>query len=158
MKFNHNDRVMCTIQGYDITDARISIDADGTPFICHNNEECACGWADNKLGYKYSWALTKRSSVTNLKLAAPKTLDDIAVGDVIVNTGGEERTVAMRTDDIIIFTFKDDGIQKASGPYHIDELKHDGYTLKTPELVEPVAELTVEEISKRLGYEVKVVK
>ena len=54
----NNDRVTCTIEGTKITDARISIDEDGRPFICQNERDGAD--AENKLGYKYSWATDAR--------------------------------------------------------------------------------------------------
>ena len=39
MNFKHNQKVTCEIDGKKITDAKISIDKDGTPYICQNEKD-----------------------------------------------------------------------------------------------------------------------
>lgn len=85
MKFKHNQRVTCEIHGEKITDARISISKDGTPYICQN--EWRGDTAENRLGYRYSWMLDKDFtdySVTNLR-PVKKTFEDLEVGDEVVS-------------------------------------------------------------------------
>ena len=88
--FNHGDKVTCTVEHegefYNITDAKISIDDDKTPFICHNVRNCDDGRADNMFGYSCGWLLKTDFTdyrVTNLKLAVRK-VRDADVGDLVV--------------------------------------------------------------------------
>lgn len=153
--FKHGCRVTCEINGTKITDARISIDEDGTPYICQDIK--SGNPVDDKLGYKYSWELDKdftRYSVTNLKLAGPKQLEDIEVGDVLLESG-KEYPVLMRSGVVSIHEYEDArGIKCASAPMTIDELKHKGYTIKQEEPVK----MTVAQVAEKLGHEVEIVK
>lgn len=154
--FKHGDSVTCSIDDTIITDAKISIDSDGTPFICQN--ECEGAYTGNRLGYKYSWKLNRDFtglSVTNLTLARPRTIDDIQVGDVIVSPTGKDCPILMRSGEVVIFGYKEDYGYSASIPCTIAELKHLGYTLKQPEVI---TKLTVAQIAEKLGYEVEIVK
>jgi hypothetical protein len=93
MNFKHGDRVKCMIEGVEIDDARISIDKDGTPFICQNKEDG--GDAEDKLGYKYSWVLSEEfedSDVTNLR-HVKKSFDYPEIGDEYIDPNGESRFV-----------------------------------------------------------------
>lgn len=93
MNFKHGDRVKCTIKGTEIDDAKISIDKDGTPFICQDKKN---GWeAEDKLGYKYSWALDEEFNnnyVTNLR-PDKKSFDYPEIGDEYIEAGGSSRFV-----------------------------------------------------------------
>ena len=152
--FKHGDRVTCEIKGIKITDARISIDGDGTPYICQNIKNG--GIADDKLGYKYSWVLSKDFidyDVTNLKLAGPKQLEDIEVGDVLLKSG-KEFPVLMRSGEVVVVGLERDYGFAASGNYTIDELRHSGCTVKQEEPVK----MTVAQVAEKLGYEVEIVK
>ena len=152
--FKHGDRVTCEIDGIKITDARISINEDGTPYICQNIKDGAR--ADDKLGYKYSWAFCKgftNYDVTNLKLEGPKQLEDIEVGDVLLR-GGTEYTVLMRSSEVVVVGLERDYGFAASGNYTIDELRHSGCTVKQEEPVK----MTVAQVAEKLGHEVEIVK
>ena len=152
--FKHGDRVTCEINGTKITDARISIDEDGTPYICQDIKNG--NPVDDKLGYKYSWELDKdftRYSVTNLKLAGPKQLEDIEVGDVLLESG-KEYPVLMRSGEVVVVGLERDYGFAASGNYTIDELRHSGCTVKQEEPVK----MTVAQVAEKLGYEVEIVK
>ena len=91
--FKHNEKVTCEIYGTKITDARISIDSNGDPFICQNERDG--NDAENKLGYKYSWALGKdltEYGITNLR-SAIKSFDNPQEGDEYKDSGGFSRWV-----------------------------------------------------------------
>jgi len=106
-KFKHGDRVTCTITRngdvHNITDAKISIDNDGTLYICHNNLNCSDVPADDLLGYQYGSQLNDNfpdDGITNLKLsdtgnAEGKTKDEMREEalkeyNAIVNPAWEE--------------------------------------------------------------------
>jgi hypothetical protein len=164
MKFKHNDRVTCEIDGTKITDARISIDKDGTPFICQN-EKIGMGTYD-KLGYKYSWSLKKdftshlsaeNIQVTNLR-PFEKTWDTLEVGDEIVDKGGSIRTVLGICGRVIFVSYPNDKDSCLSGGYTKKGLIARGFTIVSPKVEEEVEELTMEELCKELGRTVKIKK
>lgn len=77
MKFTHGQKVTCNIDGIEITDAMISIDDKGVPYICQNEIKGAI--TDNKLGYEYSWQLNTdftEFSLTNLKPLHEENLEE----------------------------------------------------------------------------------
>lgn len=159
--FKHNDKVTCTIKGVDITDARISINKDGTPFICQN--EWNGSKADDKLGYKYSWELEKdftNYDVKNLKLAERIiTWDTLQEGDVMLDSIGFERIVLGMCGKVIFLGNNDDGIIKSlSHHYTKEELINNKYTIKQSVETPVVEELTVEQVCKLLGKNIKIVK
>lgn len=80
MKFTHGQRVTCKIGGEEIKNAKISIDSDGTPYICQDIQDGAV--AEDRLGYAYSWGLYNdftNSSVTDLK---PDDMIELTLEDV----------------------------------------------------------------------------
>jgi len=152
MNFKHNDRVTCKIHVTEIKDARISIDKDGTPFICQNVK---CGvYTEDKLGYKYSWRLSKDFTdcfVKDLKLATP-TWDTLAVEDIILDSGGAGRMVLAVQNNLVWFS----AIEHFDVSYDWctkKQLKRLGYTIQgaAPE----VEEITVAEAEARLGVKIK---
>lgn len=156
MKLKHGDRVTCEIGGTKIDNAVISVDRDGTHYICQNKE--AGARAENILGYKYSWAFNPEDpeddSVTNLTVI-PRTLDDLMVGDVVEHREGKS-TVLARTENIVALSCL--GNPNAYGAHRtIQEMKESGYTL-VQSTEEPIEELTMEEVCKRLGKQVKIKK
>ena len=158
--FKHGDRVTCEIDGIKIKDARISIDGDGTPFICQNIIMDGIP-TDDKLGYTYSWALREDftvDGVTNLKLAGPKQLEDIEVGDVLLKSG-VEYPVLMRSGEVVVYEFESArGVKRASGNLSISELKYKGYTVKQEETKSEPVKMTVAQVAEKLGHEVEIVK
>jgi len=61
------DRVTCRIgwEGIEISNAKISIDKDGTIFICQNRID---GYtADNRKGYRYSWVCYRKGRYHYIK-------------------------------------------------------------------------------------------
>ena len=96
-KFKHGQRVTCEIMGVKIDDAKISIDSDGTAYICQNIQNGIA--AEDKLGYRMGWTINRReyykdgdNNITNLQFL-PRTLDDIEEGDVVVDSDGVEKTI-----------------------------------------------------------------
>jgi len=156
MNLKHNQKVTCKIEGEKITDAKISIDEYGTLYICQNKKDGSS--ADDKLGYRYSWKLNKDFTdcgVTNLK-PLNKTIRDVEIGDIIIDSEGDERMLLDVRERIVGLAFSHD-FENFSGFSTFEELEEDGYKLKD-EPEEEVEELTMEELCKELGREVKIKK
>ena len=137
-RFKHGQRVTCEIEGKKIDDAKISIDSDGTVYVCQNVHEGSK--AENKFDYLYSYSIacigsdfpiTADSSLQNLKFLQ-RTLDDLEEGDVIVCKYGAERKVLGICGEVYFLSLCDNF---NSGPdaVTISEMKGYGYTLKQKE-------------------------
>ncbi len=157
MNFKHGDRVKCTIGRTDIDDAKISIDKYGTPYICQDKKDGRD--ADDKLGYKYSWALDKEfnnSDVTNLR-PAEKSFDSPEIGDEYLDDNGKSRVVLGVAGRVIFLSgildknYIDIQITK-------ERLIEWGYTIVQDEPNKEPAEMTLEEIEKLVGKKVKIVE
>lgn len=156
-KFNHADKVTCTITRngtvHDITDARISIDDDGMPFICHNNPNCDGTLARDRLGHISSWQLRKNFTndfVTNLKLAVRSVRDAVA-GDVVM-IGTYTYKVIDSFPNSVLLSYNYDH-RRARGPYSRDELEKD-FTLVESTPTPPPEEMTLAEVCKALGKDI----
>ena len=150
----HNQKVTCEINGIKITDARISINKDGSPYICQNEQNGSP--AKNKLGYEYSWGLMKdftHSSVKNLSLAE-KDWDTLRVGDEVERRHGK-RTVLGVCGRVIFLSFPDDK-DRCSNVWTKEELIKGGHTIvqDTPLIIE----LTLQDIADLKGVDVKSIK
>jgi len=146
----HNDKVTCSIGGIVITDARISINENGTPFICHNEEKYVGAMADDMLGYKYSWRLDKDftdKSVTNLRLAT-----GFKKGDILVSKYDNKRKVLEILGDLYFMSDPDD-FTSIDSVYTEQELEKWGHKLVTP-----TKEYSHAEIAKALGIDAKDLK
>ena len=155
MKFKHNQKVTCEIDGTKITDAKISIDKDGTPYICQNEEDGS--WAEDRLGYKYSWSLNKDftdGNVTNLK-PFKKTIRDVEIGDILIRDGEEQMVLDVREKIIGLSEYYD--FNSFCNFYTFEELERYGYKLKD-EPEEKIEELTIEQVCKELGRDIKIIK
>jgi len=150
----HNQKVTCEISGTKITDARISIDKDGIPFICQNEQLGAS--AKNKLGYKYSWMLKKDFTNINVKNLRPleKDWDTLQVGDEIGHLY-EKRTVLGVCGRVIFISWPCNKDRYFGGNTK-KELIECGYTIvqDTP----PIIELTIQDIADLKGVDVKSIK
>ncbi len=158
MKFKHGDRVKRTIGGADIDDAKISIDTDRTPFICQNKKYGRD--AEDKLGYEYSWALSKEfnnSGVTNLR-PAKKSFDCPKIGDEYIDPNGGSRFV-LGVAGRVIFLSSSTEREHYSYSYGMtkEQLIEYGYTIVQDEPKEEPTEMTLEEIEKLVGKKVKIV-
>lgn len=159
MDFKHGDRVKCTIDGMDIDDAKISIDTDRTPFICQNKKDDRD--AEDKLGYKYSWALDEEFNnnyVTNLR-HAEKSFDYPEIGDEYIDPNGGSRFV-LGVAGRVIFLSSSTEREHYSYSYGMtkEQLIEYGYTIVQDEPKEEPTEMTLEEIEKLVGKNVKIVE
>ena len=156
MKFKHGDRVKCTIKGTEIDDARISINKDGTPFICQDKKD---GWdAEDKLGYQYSWQLNDDftyDDFTNLR-HAEKSFDYPEIGDKYTSGLGNSRFVLGVAGRAIFLSSVNDKDSFGYGTTKV-ELVERGYTIANDEPKEEPTEMTLEEIQKLVGKKVKIV-
>lgn len=167
MTFTHGQRVLCTIHGTEIKDAKISIDEDGTPYICQNEQD---GYdAKDKLGYKYSWKLEKdftklkrdSSVIANLR-PATHSWDSLSQADVGTKFNTKKGIFTILEVGISGKTFlpscaNDDEVCGSTW-VHIEEAKKLGFTFLDEESTEEVVEMTVEEVSKLVGKKVKIVE
>ena len=107
---------------------------------------------------QYSWFLNKDFTdvnVTDLK-PLPRTIDDIQEGDVVVDEGGDERKVLGVCGKVYLMSGICD-FSKYSNGFTIEELKTRGY--KPKDEPEPeIEEMTLAEVCKELGREVKIKK
>jgi hypothetical protein len=158
MQFTHGQRVTCEIQGKKVTDARISIDEDGTPYICQN--EINGLNTDTKLGYKYSWRLTEdftHLSVTNLKplTLAEKDIGDITsyeVGDILYNKDIKCKRKVLGICGLVVFLSYSPDLNQHYGGYTVEQIKKDGWSFLTET---PKTVVTKEEIAQWKGVRVE---
>ena len=156
MKFKHGDRVKCTIDGTDIDDAKISIDKDGTIFICQNRKIGRD--AEDKLGYKYSWQAERDFTgvlVPNIR-SAKKSFDYPEVGDEYLDSNGKSRFV-LGVAGRVIFLSREDHKNFFRLGFTKEQLITLGYTIVQDEPEEEPTEMTLEEIEKIVGKKVKIV-
>ena len=157
MKFKHGDRVTCEIEGKFIDDARISIDMDGTTYLCQSDFLTLSDNADNTFGHSDSSVVSGFFDYYKVKLKE-KTLDDLEVGDILVDSGMElERKVLAVCGLVYMLSYHGD-FTRCSGAYTILEIKED-HTLKQEEgKEEEPEEITMAQLEKELGRKVKIIK
>lgn len=85
------------------------------------------------------------------------TWDNFEAGDVLINSTRDKTKVLARLGDVFLQSVWGN-FDRASNWMTIAEAKKYQLTLEQPAKKEDVEELTVEEISKRLGKTIKVVK
>lgn len=157
MKYQHYQKVLCTIAGTPITDARISIDSGGIPFICQN--EINGINAENKLGYKYSYRINKDFTYPDVKNLRPFerttiTWDTLEQGDFIEDKDGEKREI-LHIGGRAIFPSKWDNFNKGCTQFYTkEEFIHLGYTIIQPHT--EIREVTQAEVDEKFGEEVRV--
>jgi len=140
---------------YNITDARMSIDVTGTPYICHNKTDCKGAEADDMLGYSASYALKRDFTdycVTNLKLAVPRSVRDAEVGELV--TSGEQHymVIDVLPNSVLTLPLPESNYSdptRARVWYTRDELeKGFAFVDRTPA---PPEEMTLAEVCEALG-------
>ena len=154
LQMKHNQKVTCEINGIKITDARISIDEYGTPYICQNEKSGA--YTEDKLGYNYSWQLNRdftQWTVTNLRPAG-KDWDNLQIGDEIGHRH-EKRTVLGVCGRVIFISWPCNKDRYFGGNTK-KELIECGYTIvqDTP----PIIEISLQDIADLKGVDVKSIK
>ena len=153
--FKHNDKVTCTILSTKITDARISINIYGRPFICQNEKDGEK--TKNLLGYIYSWALDKDftdSLVTDLR-RVEKTWHNLDYGDVIEGPIENQRTILVAFPNNVYAVSFNDNKNMSSCTYTAKYLQDIGYTIVQEE-VKPIRTVTQEEVNKLFGEDVVI--
>ena len=142
MKLLHGTKVTCEIEGKEITDAKISKDADGSFFICQDKKRGT--GAENKLGYKYSWEIgnvesaddLNDSAVTNLKIIGKtKDISDIStymIGDILVDEYSS-RCKVLGVCGLVVIISTSDFERASSSPYTTQELEEEGYYFENSE-------------------------
>jgi len=148
MNFKTGDRVTCKILGTEITDARVSINKDGTPYICQNIRDGFS--AEDKLGYKYSHTLDGLY-VTDLKLTTP-TWDSLSWKDIVLDEDGDRRMVLAVQNDMVCTSYTED-FDLVNHWRTKKELQKHGYTIEGA--VPAVEEITIKEAEARLGVKIK---
>ena len=83
-----------------------------------------------------------------------KTLKDLEYGDIVIDLYNNERKVLAVLNECYLLSFKN-VFEKAAEEWHYKELEKLDYQIKGKS--EP-KEMTVAEISKELGYEIKIIK
>ena len=131
---------------------RVRLDKSGNPSnnIRWLSEE---GFAADSLFFRWD------DEGTAELLTEEKTLDTVDVGDVVVDACGDEFTIVDTSKNgIVLF------LSRASEPPFFphaparDALKNFGYTVKQSTPAPAPKEMTLEEVSKALGYPVKIVE
>lgn len=148
--FKHNQKVTCEIDGTKITDARISIDEDGTPYICQNEEEG--DEASNLLGYEYSWRLSSdfiSNYVENLRPAL-KSFDFPKIGDEYKDEDGDSIFVLGVAGRVIFLSAYNNKDEYGNGYTKEELLKLEGTTVQD---IEETEEETEEELTVKQGEE-----
>lgn len=92
-------------------------------------------------------------------LTEEKTLDTVDVGDVVVDSSGEEFTILDKSlnGTVLFVSWSNDATRYHDG-FTRQELKEFGYTVKQSTPAPEPKEMTLEEVSKALGYPVKIVE
>lgn len=92
-------------------------------------------------------------------LTEEKTLDTVDVGDVVVGKRGDERTILDKSPNgtVLFLSWQNDPTRYYGG-YTRQQLKALRYTVKQSTPVPETKEMTLEEVSKALGYPVKIVE
>ena len=150
-KFKHGDRVTCEIEGEYIDDARISIDMDGTIYLCQSDFLTFSDNADNTFGHSDSSIVSRYFDYYKVKLKE-KTLDDLEVGDILVGEYGSKKVLAIC--GLVYFLSFENTFTECGCGYTIQEIRED-FTLKQEE--EKTEELTMAELEKELGRKVKII-
>jgi len=170
-RFKHGDKVTCTIDGIKITDARISINiSDDVSFICQNETDMSND-CDNRLEYRcvrYLFAGDEGDSETinrdvkNLKLVKKEKAEHLEVGDIIIDEDDDTETMILSISGKVIVRSCWDDFDDVSEHLTFNEINEylsDGdWEIKQEEIVEEVEELTMEEVCKEMGREIKIKK
>ena len=145
---------------------KISISEGGHVFVCHDNVQADGSRAGDKLGYKYSWKLYghAKSVIYGHKdlETCEKTLDDLEVGDVLVEGAKVFRLVLGVCGQVVFTTSGADGTEnftedRSAYTWSVVEMKQRGFTVYQPEETEEII-VTLDEIAKLKGVDVSKIK
>jgi len=166
--FKHGDKVTCTINDKEVTDAKISIGTNDVVYLCQNYKD---GYdASDKLGYEYSLSIfyygsdteTPRNSISNLKLYKKERAEDLKVGDIVIDNGDNQEKIVLGVLGKLVFLSGWDNFDSSGGEYTFTELNSrlnsGSWKIKQEEIAEEVEELTMEEVCEKLGKTIKIKK
>ena len=90
-------------------------------------------------------------------LTEEKTLDTVDVGDVVVDKRDFECTILDTSKNgTILFTSRFSNSAQVGGYYTRQEMRDQGYTVKQSTPAPEPKEMTLDEVSKALGYPVRI--
>lgn len=121
-KLKHKTKVICTIEGARITDARISVNKGGSKYICQNIYDGAN--ADDKLGYSFSYSIAQSE---NFAIEVLEGLRAMSIGDIIIDRNNDEEEIVL---DVFENTFITDGGIGSAVIYSFEEAETGGMKLK----------------------------
>lgn len=152
----HGQRIKVDIEWedeiYKIDNSKVSIDDNGVFYICQNYIDAAD--TNDKLGYKYSYLVLSMSCLTNLRTLDKTNLEEMEVGDIVLDNDDDERKVLAVCGDAFLPSTTD--LIRAIHWYSFQEAKEQGWKFKqeTPQ-EETIVELTREEIADKFNIPVK---
>lgn len=160
MKFKHGQKVRCKIMGVMIEDAKISFDEDDERmWLCHNicNINFEQSYLSKYLGYKFAHYLGTESSLEKyVEFIQPIQDKPVKVGDIIVDKDGKKAKVLEVFENT--FTMSDFcNYYVADGPFTFEEIGINGWKIERQEEDKKI-ELTLDEIAKKFGYDVKDIR
>lgn len=158
-KFKHGQRITCKIRkGAEypkyISDAKISIDEDGSLFICQN--VCSGLRADKKLGYDYSWNITvgKKDFTEGGDGVTEINFLDLEIGDVINTPTGDKTVLAVCGR--LFFLSKTSLPDQLDDGYTMEEIiDRAGWIIKQEVTEDPIKEFTLQEVADKMGVAVE---
>ena len=92
----------------------------------------------------------------------PKTMENVAFGDIIVSKGGDKRKVLGRCDDVVFLSSSSDYGEADTCIYHWQELEDNWSVEEEEEVITQVVEVTadeaLEELAKSRGVDVSTLR
>ena len=147
----------------------VSINRNGDVFVCHDKEQAHGYEAEDKLGYAHSWELYGQDkSVTDGHKdleTYEKTLDNLEVGDVLVDEDGCFTKVFGVCEQVVFTTSCVEEVEDLIRhhlvyTWSVAEMKQRGFTIYQPEeeIVDGDVIVTLDEIAKLKGVDVSKIK
>jgi hypothetical protein len=110
--FISGQRITCTIKGYQVVDAVISLKPETSRcWVCHNNMDLAGSEADNLYGYEYSWSFLDYSPESDGVYNILPILDPLDIRKFTVSNKLSRFFNFIQREDLkTIFDFKIKGV------------------------------------------------
>lgn len=128
-QLKHGMKVKCKIEGKEVNDAKLSIDNDGSVYVCQNVKQG--GLADHRVGYDYSWYVG--DSGDNKRQWA-KSVTELRTSGAIRQRGKKSRCLVVWEEDedpMRIFDYEEDAIDFVKGLYLRSGVKTDSIRMYT---------------------------
>lgn len=164
-EFRDGQRVSCEIEGFKIEVARVRIEENGTVYLLQNHKS---GGGIPQKGFMFSWGVSteyteyERSNrgVTNIVTLGHTDLRGLCVGDYLLDDDDDKRRVLGVAGEMVFYSDYEDNsydwetVEGGSNTYQGMERR--GWRLAISE--DPVTELTMDEIAKKFGKDVKAIR